>query len=183
MHLEAYSVLGPLDVHVRLIEAEVPHEMIHLPRIITSADELPDAVALPATRCIGMRFYKASQNPGLVALALPAGFPPDPVLLAGVGLGKLRTARSSEVSAVTDYSASLAGPLCLPGSVKLFVDAALAGEDVLYCLVGDQATVLGIRSADLLTFLAAPVVALSPTTIVLPGHRRPADPGELLQAR
>ena len=36
-----------LDVHRSLLAREVPHEVIRLPRLVLSADEIPDAIGPP----------------------------------------------------------------------------------------------------------------------------------------
>ncbi|MDQ1704625.1 MAG: Cys-tRNA(Pro)/Cys-tRNA(Cys) deacylase, partial [Frankiaceae bacterium] len=41
-----------LDVHRSLLAREVPHEVVRLPRLVLSADEIPEAMGLPRDRCV-----------------------------------------------------------------------------------------------------------------------------------
>jgi hypothetical protein len=41
-----------LTLHRMLLEKDIPHEIVRLPRRISSADQLPAALGLPAKRCL-----------------------------------------------------------------------------------------------------------------------------------
>ena len=60
-----------LTVHRVLLENGVRHEIIQLPRTITSADQLPAALALPPRRCLAVRVYEVDDH--YVAIIVPAG--------------------------------------------------------------------------------------------------------------
>lgn len=47
-----------LAIHRSLLEHERPHEIVRLRRAITSADELPEALSLPAECCLAVRVFR-----------------------------------------------------------------------------------------------------------------------------
>jgi prolyl-tRNA editing enzyme YbaK/EbsC (Cys-tRNA(Pro) deacylase) len=151
---------GPLDVHRELLAAGVAHEIVRLPRSVGSADELADVLSLPPSSCVSVRMYEA--DGALYALAVPASAPLRPGTLArALGVRAVRPAPVDRVNVVTDFSAALVSPVCLPPQVRLVVDAALGLSDVLYTPTGDSGTVLKIRSHDLLIHTNASVTALT----------------------
>jgi prolyl-tRNA editing enzyme YbaK/EbsC (Cys-tRNA(Pro) deacylase) len=167
-------VKGPLDIHRDLLAAGVPHEIVRLPRAIAGADELPDVLELPSRSCVSVRMYDADGE--LYALAVPASAPTRPTTLArALGVPAIRPAAVDLVNIVTDFSAGLVSPVCLPPEVNLVFDAALGTADVLYAPTGDSGTVLKIRSRDLLLHSDARVTSLTVPAAV----RRTATPAAL----
>lgn len=169
---------GPLDIHRDLLAAQVSHEMVHLPRTVSTPDDLPEVLALPARSCVAMRFYRLTDG-SLLAAAVPAGQWPDPDLLSAQVpappeapglrvLPGLRPASPDEVSSATEYSAAMAGPIGLPAGITLLVDTALEDSDVLYCPAGDTATVVGIRSRELMKATGGRAVPLVETMLAGP---------------
>jgi len=148
-----------LDVHRSLLAREVPHEVIRLPRLVLSADEIPDALDLPADRCVAVRVYHADND--TVAVIVRAGETPHPgAVLAALGARTLRIARPDEVNRLTDFAAPLVSPVLLPDSVRVLADACVGHVDVVYAPTGDSGTVLGISSRGLLTASRASVAEL-----------------------
>jgi prolyl-tRNA editing enzyme YbaK/EbsC (Cys-tRNA(Pro) deacylase) len=152
-------MLDALDVHRALLAREVPHEVVRLPRLVLSADEIPDAMGLPASRCVAVRLYAADDN--LVAVIVRAGELPHPgAVLAAVGARSLRAARPELVNRVTDFAAPLVCPVLLPDSVTVLADSCVGHTDVVYAPTGDSGTALGIASRWLLTCSRAAVAEL-----------------------
>jgi len=148
-----------LDVHRSLLAREVPHEVIRLPRVVLSADEIPDALGLPADRCVAVRIYRADDR--LAAVVVRAGDTPHPgAVLAALDARTLRPARADEVNALTDFAAPLVSPVLLPDSVRVLADACVGHSDVVYAPTGDSGTVLGISSRWLFTASRASVAEL-----------------------
>jgi prolyl-tRNA editing enzyme YbaK/EbsC (Cys-tRNA(Pro) deacylase) len=151
---------GPLDVHRALLAAGVQHEIVRVPRALNAADDMPDVLALPAKSCVSVRMYDAGGD--LFALAVPAGSVLRPINLArALGVRAVVPAPVHLVNAVTDYTAALVSPICLPATVSLVVDAVLGLAEVLYTPTGDSGTVLKIHSRDLLIHTGAMVAALT----------------------
>jgi prolyl-tRNA editing enzyme YbaK/EbsC (Cys-tRNA(Pro) deacylase) len=152
-------MLDALDVHRALLAREIPHEVVRLPRLVLSADEIPDALGLPASRCIAVRLYLADEAP--VAVIVRAGELPHPgAVLAAVGARSLRAARPDYVNRVTDFAAPLVCPVLLPESVTVLADSCVGHTDVVYAPTGDGGTALGIASRWLLTSSRAAVAEL-----------------------
>jgi len=167
-------VKGPLDIHRELLAAGVPHEIVRLRSAIQVADDLPDLLALPPATCISVRMYDAYGV--LHALAVPASAPTRSVTLArALGARRVAPAPAHRVNAVTDFSAGLVSPVCLPREVVLVVDAVLGNSDILYAATGDSGTVLKIRSRDLLVHTNAKVAALTAPTAVADDFLRLPD--------
>jgi Cys-tRNA(Pro)/Cys-tRNA(Cys) deacylase len=156
---------GPLDVHRDLLSAGVPHEIVRLHRPLNTADEMPDVLVLPSSSCVSVRMYDAGGT--LYALAVPAGVALRSGALArALGVQNVLPAPVHQVNAVTDFTAALVSPICLPAQVRLVIDASLGVTEVLYAPTGDSGTVLKIRSHDLLTHTGALVTALTaPATL------------------
>ena len=148
-----------LDVHRSLLAREVPHEVIRLPRLVLSADEIPDALDLPNEQCLVVRIYHADDKPA--AAIVRAGETPHPgALLAALGARTLRLAQPDEVNRLTDFAAPLVSPVLLPDSMPVLADACVGHADVVYAPTGDSGTVLGISSRGLLTASRASVAEL-----------------------
>jgi len=152
-----------LTVHRMLLENGLRHEIVQLPQTITSADQLPAALALPPRHCLAVRVYEVDDR--CVAIIVPA----DTVPQAGVvrefaGGQQARAASETEISSLTGYAAGLVAPLALPGEMPLYVDQALvdSADDgtVVYTATGEPGTALGIRLLDLLAGCAAKPAAL-----------------------
>jgi len=152
-------MLDALDVHRALLAREVPHEVVRLPRLVLSADEIPEVLDLPASRCVAVRLYLADDEP--VAVIVRAGELPHPgAVLAAVGARTLRAARPEVVNRVTDFAAPLVCPVLLPESVIVLADSCVGHADVVYAPTGDGGTALGISSRWLLTSSGASVAEL-----------------------
>jgi prolyl-tRNA editing enzyme YbaK/EbsC (Cys-tRNA(Pro) deacylase) len=153
-----------LTVHCMLLEHGVQHEIVQLPGTITSADQLPAALALPPRRCLAVRVYEVDDR--YIAIIVPAdAVPPAEVVREITGGQQARAAGEDEISSVTGYAAGLVAPLALPEEMPLYVDQALAdsADDgaVVYTATGESGTALGIRLMDLLAGCAAKPAALS----------------------
>lgn len=158
---------GALDVHRELLARDVPHEIVRLPRIVLTADELPEVLGLPAARCWCVRLYVA--DVGLVGALVPAGTLPSPAaLLAATGSRAIRLATPDEINRATDFAAGLVAPLPLSLSVPLLAGARAAPETVVYTPTGDAGCVLGIRAGDLLAVTRAQVLDLLAAEALVP---------------
>jgi prolyl-tRNA editing enzyme YbaK/EbsC (Cys-tRNA(Pro) deacylase) len=153
-----------LTVHRMLLENGVQHEIVQLPQTITSADQLPAVLALPAQRCLAVRVYEVDDQH--VAIIVPADMVPPVQLVREVTGGRhVRAADETEISSATGYAAGLVAPLALPDELLVYVDQAVtdSADDgaVVYTATGESGTALGIRLLDLLAGCAAKPAALS----------------------
>jgi prolyl-tRNA editing enzyme YbaK/EbsC (Cys-tRNA(Pro) deacylase) len=148
-----------LDVHRSLLTREIPHEIVRLPRAVASADEIPEALELDASRCVVVRMYLADDLP--IAVIVRAGTMPHPgAVLAAAGARSLRSARPETVNSLTDFAAPLVSPVLLPAGMRVLADACVGHHDVVYAPTGDGGTALGIASRWLLTASRASVAEL-----------------------
>lgn len=167
-----------LDVHRSLLAQEVPHEIVRLPRLVLSADEIPEASGLPPERCVVVRLYHADDR--VVATLVRAGELPHPgAVLAAVGARSLHVASPDVINSVTDFAASLVSPVLLPDDVDVLADACVGHHEVVYTPTGDGGTLLGIPSRWLLTTSRARVCELcapqSPTVDLADDFERADD--------
>ncbi|MFC4908787.1 YbaK/EbsC family protein [Actinomadura gamaensis] len=153
-----------LTIHRALLGGETRHEIVRLPFGIATADELPDALGLPAVRCLVTRVYTCEgvyRGDRFLAGAVvcAGGQPPLETVRRGVGARRVRPARADMVNAVTEYAAGLVAPLLLPSAMPLLIDEriteVLAPDDVVYTPTGEPSTALGIRVADLASLTGA----------------------------
>lgn len=152
-------MLDALDVHRSLLAREVPHEVVRLPRLALSADEIPEIMGLPASRCVAVRMYTGDERQ--LAVIVRAGELPHPgAVLAAAGARSLRSMRPDLVNQVTDFAAPLVCPVLLPESVTVLADSCVGHCDVVYAPTGDAGTVLGIPTRWLLTASRASVAEL-----------------------
>src|SRR3954452_15913112 len=108
-----------LAIHRDLLARGVPHEIVRLRRIILTADELPEALGLPASQCVAVRMYEADGD--LVAVCVPAGATPAPsALLQAAGARRIGLAPVDRINAETDFAGGLAAPLLLPTDVPVY---------------------------------------------------------------
>jgi prolyl-tRNA editing enzyme YbaK/EbsC (Cys-tRNA(Pro) deacylase) len=148
-----------LDVHRSLLAREIPHEVVRLPRLVLTCDELPEALDLPADQCVATRVYHADDR--LVAVLVRAGHHPHPAaVLEAVGARTLRSARPDVVNIHTDFAAELVCPMLLPEPMPVLADACVGHFDVVYTATGDGGTALGIPTRWLLTSTGAAVAEL-----------------------
>lgn len=152
-------VRGPLDLSRELIQAEVPHEFVHLRRRIDDAAELPDVLGVRPAACVAVRLYDTEA--GLVAALVPAHCAVATTALArAVDASTIRALAPHEVSAATDYHPSLVAPVGLPAGVRTVADTGLRIPPVVYAPTGDGGTALKLRTGDLLALTGATLAAL-----------------------
>jgi Cys-tRNA(Pro)/Cys-tRNA(Cys) deacylase len=157
-------MINALTLHHLLIESGTHHEIVHLPRAISSADQLPEVLRLPARRCLAVRMYDVGGV--LTAVIVHAGSTPCHDALREVtGSRRVGPVDGGLVNSVTGYSAELVAPLALPPSIEVYADEAVLRDIdhdlVVYTATGESGTALGIRLLDLFSLFDAKPVALS----------------------
>lgn len=139
---------GTLDVHQRLLAADVPHEIIRLPHIVLNVDEIPDALGVEPEQCIAVRAYDVDGE--FVALLVPVSAQVDQDAVLELQHGHtIRPTADDRVNAVTDFAAGLVPPLPLPPDITVLADPAVTSAEIVYTATGDAGTALGIP-ADVL---------------------------------
>ncbi|MEV5573641.1 YbaK/EbsC family protein [Spirillospora sp. NPDC052269] len=176
-----------LTIHRALLGGETRHEIVRLPFGIATADELPEALGLPAERCLVTRVYACEAGYHgerflAGALVFAGRQPLQDAVRREVGARQARPARADTVNAVTEYAAGLVSPLLLPPSMPLLIDRrvleARSPDDVVYTPTGEPSTALGIRLADLRLLTSAKpclLVPPPPSLVIESPTRRPAS--------
>lgn len=150
---------GPLDISRELLDAEILHEFVHLPRRIDDAAELPTVLGLGSASCVAVRLYDTDL--GLVAALVPApGVVATTALARATGATRVRVAAPDAVIAATDCHPSLVSPIGLAGTVTVVADEMFAKQEVVVTATGDGSTALKIRAADLLSMTRAGLAPL-----------------------
>lgn len=152
-------MIGAMDVHRALLAQEIPHEIVRLPRVILNAEELPDALRIPAAQCLATRIYYVDEQP--LAVAVPTLRTAEPrAILAAVDGTTLRPASSQQTNELTRYAAGLVCGALLPPEIPLYVDASLDANGILYLPTGDTGTALGIAASVFFRLTRARVAQL-----------------------
>lgn len=152
-----------LAIHRTLLAEGTHHEIVRLRRLVTRADELPEALGLPRERCLAVRMYQVDGG-RLAAVIVRAGeVPPERVLLTALGACDIKPAAPDIVNAVTDYAAGLVAPLLLPASVTVLMDRKIVDfdDDVVYAPTGDAGTAVGIHATGVFMLSGAKPVDLA----------------------
>jgi Cys-tRNA(Pro)/Cys-tRNA(Cys) deacylase len=166
------NVLGPLDIHQYLLEHDVHHEIVRLPRPAANAEHLAEVLGVTPRRCLAIHPFHALTPDGdvLVLLLAPADEAPETAtLLLALGqllrdrLGpdaQLSVAGAALVSLRTDYIAGHLAPLLLPADVIVVSTRGVLdlATSIIYTATGDGGTALGISATDLLNLSQAVIL-------------------------
>jgi prolyl-tRNA editing enzyme YbaK/EbsC (Cys-tRNA(Pro) deacylase) len=163
-------MLGPLDVHQYLVEHNVAHEIVRLPRPAVGAEHLAEVLGLSPRRCLAVHpFHAWTASADVLVLLLASAdlathtLPALQQLIAD-RLGDdatLEVAGAELVSRHTDYLAGHVTPLMLPDDVIVVATPEVAdlAMSIIYTATGDGGTALGISAADLIELSHAHVLA------------------------
>ncbi|GGK60507.1 hypothetical protein Ppa06_25630 [Planomonospora parontospora subsp. parontospora] len=154
-----------LAIHRWLLALQIHHEIVRLPRVLTSADELPEVLSASPATCVGVSVFEVTTRigPEVVATVAPVGAPPRPGTVGGVlDVRRVRPASAFTVNSATDYAAGLVCPLLLPDDLTVLVDERLTRIDgPVHTPVGERHTALRIDAGDLLSLVPGKTVDLS----------------------
>ncbi len=165
-------MLGPLDIHQYLLEHDVHHEIVRLPRPAASAEHLAEVLGVTPRRCLAIHPFHAFTPDGevLVLVLSPADEEPHPPTLMAALHDVLRdrlgpdteisVAGAALVSRRTDYFAGHLAPLLLPADVIVVSTQGVLdlATSIIYTATGDGGTALGIGATDLLNLTRAIVL-------------------------
>jgi Cys-tRNA(Pro)/Cys-tRNA(Cys) deacylase len=166
------NMLGPLDVHQYLLEHDVHHEIVRLPRPAASAEHLAEVLGVTPRRCLSIHPFHALTPDGdvLVLVMAPADervnaatlvFALRELLRDQLGPdAELSVAGAALVSRRTDYIAGHLAPLLLPPDVIVVSTRGVLdlATSIIYTATGDGGTALGIAATDLINLSRAIVL-------------------------
>ena len=158
-------MLGPLDIHQYLLQHDVHHEIVRLPRPAANAEHLAEVLGITPRRCLAIHPFHALTPDGDVLVLVLA--PADEAIVAAeliVVLGELlrdhlgpgvelTVAGAELISSHTDYLAGHLAPLLLPLDVLVVATSGVVdlATSIIYTATGDGGTALGIGATDLLS--------------------------------
>ncbi|GLW12480.1 hypothetical protein Misp01_76080 [Microtetraspora sp. NBRC 13810] len=158
-----------LAIHRWLLAHQVHHEIVRLPRALTSAAELPEVLSAEPADCLEVSVFEVDTRVGLepVAVLHSAGSPPGPALVAAVlSARRVRPASAFLVNAATEYAAGLVCPLLLPEGLTLLIDEGIYDPKhpfrVVHTPAGERRTALSMRACDLLALVPGKRLDLAP---------------------
>lgn len=146
------------DVHNFLVEKDVPHEVLHLPRLSKTAKAAAELLGVPLREVVKSLVFLLDGQPTLVLM--PGDRVADAQLLRAVtGCERAVLAKGQQVLDITGYRTGAVPPCGLESSLPVVADTAVFEPDVVYCGGGNTATMLKLRSDDLRRLLDPLVVA------------------------
>ncbi|MEO3892090.1 YbaK/EbsC family protein [Nonomuraea sp. B5E05] len=159
-----------LAIHRWLLAHQVHHEIVRLPRPMTSAEELPKTVSAAPERCLMVTVFDVATRVGrevVIGVTSPVALPPRPGAVGGLlAARQVRYAPAHVVNAATDYADGLVCPLLLPESLPVFIDDRLrVDEGPVFMPIGERHTALCLRAVDLLTLLPGKLADLRGTRL------------------
>ncbi|MFI6787829.1 YbaK/EbsC family protein [Nonomuraea sp. NPDC050383] len=153
-----------LAIHRWLLAHQVHHEIVRLPRPITTADELPETISAAPERCVAVTVFEATTRLGheVVAVVSSVAAPPRPGAVGGLlGARDVRHAPAFLVNSATDYAAGLVCPLLLPRRLPLLIDDRLSSDgEPIFMASGERHTAVRMRALDLQSLLSGKTVDL-----------------------
>ncbi|MFG6193605.1 YbaK/EbsC family protein [Nonomuraea sp. JJY05] len=158
-----------LAIHRWLLAHQVHHEIVRLPRPMTCAEDLPEAVSAAPSRCLMVTVLEVATRVGrevVIAVTTPVSAPPPVGAVGGVlGVRRVRPAPVHVVNSATDYASGLVCPLLLPEPLPKFIDDRLpadflADDGPVFTPTGERHTALTLRALDLMALLPGKMVDL-----------------------
>ncbi|WP_062346945.1 YbaK/EbsC family protein [Herbidospora yilanensis] len=157
-----------LAIHRWLLARQIHHEIVRLPRVLTSADELPEMLGVPPETCVTVTVFEVTTRgcrEPVAVISSVARKPRPSVIAAALGADRVRPASSYTVNAVTDYAAGLVCPLLLPEKLTLLIDRRLVDAtdpDVfVHTATGERMTALRLRAVHLFPLASGKPVELA----------------------
>ena len=141
------------DVHNLLLEEGIPHEILHLPALSTTAQRAAELLGVATAEVVKSLVFYLDDTPTLVLVPGDAVADEDR-LLAAMGCRRVRLARAQEVLTLTGYRRGAVPPCGLATPLPVVADPRVFAPPVVYCGGGTTTTMLKLRSQDLRGLLA-----------------------------
>lgn len=137
-----------VDVHNRLQELDVPHEIFKLTGQAGTLPRAATALGLELSQLARVEIFQADDEP--VMVIVPGDRQVDAAKLKEViGCDKVSAVPSEEVATLTGYMAGVMPPVGLKTEMPAYIDYFTLREDVVYTGSGEPTAILKIRSYDL----------------------------------
>ena len=137
-----------LNVHNRLQELDVPHELFKLSGHAANLETAAAALGLEPWQLAKVMLFRVDAEP--VMVIIPGGLCIDMDKLKSVtGGDELESVPDDEVPSLTGYVASALPPVGHKNPMPAYIDYYTLREDVVYTGSGEPTAILKIRSYDL----------------------------------
>ena len=137
-----------LNVHNRLQELDVPHEIFKLAGQAGSLERAAAGLGLDLCQIARVELYRLDDVP--VMAVIPGDREVDEEKLKAVsGASEVERIQSEDVPSLTGYLASALPPVAHKLEMQAYIDYYTLREDVVYTGSGEPTTILKIRSYDL----------------------------------
>ena len=148
------------DVHNYLLEQGVAHEIVHLPALSGTARRAAALLGVSRREVVKSLVFETDRGP--VVCLVPGDAHVDHARLkAELGCRDAAPASAAKVVALTGYRPGALPPCGLAADLPIIADPGILALPVVYCGGGTTATMLKVRSADLLAALDARVAAIA----------------------
>ena len=141
------------DVHNLLLEEGIPHEIVHLPSLSTTAQRAAELLGVDTAEVVKSLVFYMDDEPTLV-LVPGNSVADEDRLRSTLGCRHVRLAKAQEVLAVTGYRRGAVPPCGLATSLPVVADPSAFVPPVVYCGGGTTTTMLKLRSEDLRRLVA-----------------------------
>lgn len=137
-----------LNVHNRLQELDVPHEIFKLAGQAGSLERAAAGLGLDLCQIARVELFRLDDVP--VMAVMPGDREVDEEKLKAVsGASEVERIQSEDVPSLTGYLASALPPVAHKLEMQAYIDYYTLREDVVYTGSGEPTTILKIRSYDL----------------------------------
>ncbi|PKQ28364.1 MAG: hypothetical protein CVT63_03135 [Candidatus Anoxymicrobium japonicum] len=137
-----------LDVHNRLQELDIPHEFFKLPGQAKNLERAAAALGLELWQLARVELFRVDGH--VVMVIVPGDREVDIEKLKDLtGGSEVTPVAAEEVSSLTGYVSSALPPVGHKVEMSSYIDYNTLREDVIYTSSGEPATILKIRSYDL----------------------------------
>jgi Cys-tRNA(Pro) deacylase len=137
------------DVHEYLTEKGIPHRIVELATSSRTAALAADALDVAVSDVVKSLLFVVDETRPVLALVSGDASVDTGMLADEVGAAETRLAKAGEVRAVTGYRPGAVPPCALATEVPVVADPGVLCPEVVYCGGGTKASMLRIRSADL----------------------------------
>jgi len=142
------SMFSSLNVHNRLQELDVPHELFKLSGQAGSLERAAMALGLDLCQLAHVGVFRVDDDP--VVVIVPGDRQVDiDKLKAVTGGTEVAVVPSEDIPSMTGYLASALPPVAHKSDMQTYIDYYTLREDVVYTGSGEPTAILKIRSYDL----------------------------------
>lgn len=150
-------MLTSLNVHNRLQELDIPHELFKLTGQAGSLERAAAALGLDQCQLARVELYRVDGEP--VMVVVPGDRRVDEAKLAAVAGGtEVAQVPAGEIPSLTGYLANALPPVAHKSELAAYIDYYTLREDVVYTGSGEPTAILKIRSYDLVRATAGETV-------------------------